>query len=188
MTDIDRLLSMIENPTRRRILEALAVEPHYPLQLSKKLGVSQQAVMKNLALMEQNGMVTSYRVESNMGPMRTLYVPNEDFTLVIDMHTCTFRTTLITAPDDEGESLENHGCRDGEGPLEDYYCYDEEVYIGKLDSEIERLDRKRAQLVKERDMLVESLMKRIREEKGMLPKGDDDPDWQDRKEENRNDQ
>ena len=57
MDDIDMLLSMVENPTRRRILEAIVREPHYPLQLSKELGISQQAVMKNLSLMEQNGLV-----------------------------------------------------------------------------------------------------------------------------------
>ncbi len=59
--DIDDLLAMVENPTRRRILELLTSGPSYPLQLSKELGVSQQAVMKNLVLMERNGMVVSYR-------------------------------------------------------------------------------------------------------------------------------
>ena len=31
MDDIDILLSMVENPTRRRILESLVREPSYPL-------------------------------------------------------------------------------------------------------------------------------------------------------------
>ena len=39
MDDIDILLSMVENPTRRRILESLVREPSYPLRLSKELGV-----------------------------------------------------------------------------------------------------------------------------------------------------
>ena len=60
MTDLDDLLSMVENPTRRRILEALVAEPRYPLQLSKELGVSQQAVMKNLTLLERHGLVMSH--------------------------------------------------------------------------------------------------------------------------------
>ena len=42
------ILNMISNPTRRRILESLTKEPSYPLQLSKEIGVSQQAIMKNL--------------------------------------------------------------------------------------------------------------------------------------------
>ena len=103
MDDIDMLLSMVENPTRRRILEAIVREPHYPLQLSKELGISQQAVMKNLSLMEQNGLVVSYRETSKIGPMRTLYVPNTEFTLLIDMHNCMFTTRLISSgkPDED---------------------------------------------------------------------------------------
>ena len=53
MDDIDRLLTIIENRTRRRILEMITEAPSYPLQISKELGVSQQAIMKNLALMEE---------------------------------------------------------------------------------------------------------------------------------------
>ena len=71
MMDLDILLSMVENPTRRKILESLVKEPHYPLQLSKELGISQQAVMKNLNMLEKNGMVVSYQVSSSIGPMRT---------------------------------------------------------------------------------------------------------------------
>ena len=41
MNDLDLLLSIVENPTRRRILEMLSTGPQYPLQLSKMLGVSQ---------------------------------------------------------------------------------------------------------------------------------------------------
>ena len=66
MMDLDILLSMVENPTRRKILESLVKEPHYPLQLSKELGISQQAVMKNLNMLEKNGMVVSYQVSSSM--------------------------------------------------------------------------------------------------------------------------
>ena len=58
MMDIDMILSMVSNPTRRRILEALVRGPCYPLQLSREIGVSQQAIMKNLDLLEKNGMVT----------------------------------------------------------------------------------------------------------------------------------
>ena len=61
MMDLDVLLSMIKNPTRRKILESLVKMPRYPLQLSKELGISQQAVMKNLSVLEKNGMVVSYR-------------------------------------------------------------------------------------------------------------------------------
>ena len=43
MYDMDSILAVVENPTRRKILQAVVREPHYPLQLSKELGISQQA-------------------------------------------------------------------------------------------------------------------------------------------------
>lgn len=144
MNDLDNLLSIVENPTRRRILEALVREPHYPLQLSKELGVSQQAIMKNLVLMEQNGMVVSYRESSNMGPQRTLYVPNTEFTIVIDMHNRMFTTKLIPA-DCEGSAGSGFS-----GDLEEA-C----GRISELDEMIERLDRRRSELIRERNAIVE---------------------------------
>ena len=40
-------------------------EPKYFIQLSKELGVSQQAVLKHLALLEDYGLVSSFRAKSN---------------------------------------------------------------------------------------------------------------------------
>ena len=42
--NIDVLFEVLGNDTRRRILQLLADEPRYFIQLSKDLGVSQQAV------------------------------------------------------------------------------------------------------------------------------------------------
>lgn len=151
MDDIDILLSMVENPTRRRILEALVREPHYPLQLSKELGVSQQAVMKNLSLMEQNGMVVSYRETSNMGPMRTLYIPNTEFTLMIDMHNCMFSTRLISSG--KPESID--------AALED--AQEAKEKLRKIDMELEELDRTRAALLKERNSILSWISGRMRD-------------------------
>lgn len=154
MMDVDSLLSIVENPTRRRILEALVREPHYPLQLSKELGVSQQAIMKNLSLMEQNGMVTSHRVNSNIGPQRTLYVPSTEFTLVIDMHSCMFSTRLIPSAQEEDET------EDGE----EHDIDDAMERVRELDRKIRQLDEQRAALVRARDRAVEVVMNSIPED------------------------
>ena len=107
MMDLDILLSMVENPTRRKILESLVREPHYPLQLSKELGISQQAVMKNLNMLEKNGMVMSYQVSSSIGPMRTVYEPSSEFTLVIDMRNGMFSARMIEPSEEDEEGFEN---------------------------------------------------------------------------------
>ena len=52
MVGFDESLSILENTTRRAILRHLVKEPHYPLQLSELLDVSQQAVVKHLKVLE----------------------------------------------------------------------------------------------------------------------------------------
>ena len=46
MANLDEALAILQNKARRAILERLVREPHYPLQLSEQIGISQQAVMK----------------------------------------------------------------------------------------------------------------------------------------------
>ena len=152
MTDIDELLSIIENPTRRRILEYLTREPSYPLQLSKELGISQQAVMKNLALMEQTGMLISHPEESSMGPTRTVYAPSRQFTLMIDLHGNMFTTRLISTGIVD---TEQSGSVDTEAAIE---------RLKQLDSKIEELDRERASLLDERDSVMNAINSSIRDE------------------------
>ena len=52
--EIGEFLDLLGNNTRRRILESLTNEPKYFIQLSKEIGVSQQAVLKHLFLLESN--------------------------------------------------------------------------------------------------------------------------------------
>ncbi len=85
-TTLDGLLRVLENPTRRRILERLARESHYPLQLSRELGVSQQAVVKHLRALEECRLVTSTEEKSDLGgPNRRAYRATERFSLQIDV-------------------------------------------------------------------------------------------------------
>lgn len=144
MDEIDRLLSLVENPTRRRILESLVREPSYPLRLSKELGVSQQAVMKNLVLMEQNGLVSSSRAESDMGPSRIVYSPNSEFTLVVEMGCGRFVARVagprMSEEDMPGATESQIRCR-----------------IEEIDKEIGYLEKRRAALGREREALMEAL-------------------------------
>jgi ArsR family transcriptional regulator len=153
MNDIDNLLSMVENPTRRRILEYLVKEPSYPLQLSKELGISQQAVMKNLSILEKNGIVDSYQVSSSMGPARTVYEPTTEFTIMIDMRTGMF-SARIMQPDDRSEAAEP--------PVEKTENLEEmRKRIVEIDSRIEELDRERSKAIRERENIIASSVSRL---------------------------
>ena len=153
MMDLDILLSMVENPTRRKILESLVKEPHYPLQLSKELGISQQAVMKNLNMLEKNGMVVSYQVSSSMGPMRTVYEPNSEFTLVIDMRNGMFSARMIE-PSKEEEEVDFDDVK-----MES--LKKTRQTISEIDTKIEELNRERSKLIREREKVMASAMSNL---------------------------
>ena len=155
MNDMDTILAIVENPTRRRILQAVVREPHYPLQLSKELGISQQAIVKNLNLMEKEGIVVSYRESSDRGPERIFYRPSSEFTITIDMRNNMFEVRLIPA----GES----GNREEEQKAETKTVDErklEEVRgrISQIDRQITEFDRRRSALVRERNNLIEEFL------------------------------
>lgn len=147
MYDLDTILSVVENPTRRRILQALVREPHYPLQLSRELGVSQPAIMKNLDILEKSGLVESWRESSDRGPDKIVYRPTSSFTLTIDMRNGMFRTSLVTAdqddtvPDDGGMELKEIRRN-----------------LSEMDDQIEEFEKLRAEIVRRRNMMINSFM------------------------------
>lgn len=140
--DLDIVLNMISNPTRRRILESLTREPSYPLRLSREIGVSQQAIMKNLDLLERNGMVMSRQVCSTIGPMRAVYEPTTEFTVVVDMRRCMFSADVKEEKDNDNEKIVDAGTFD-----------DIRSEMARLDKEIEELERRRSALIGRRQNL-----------------------------------
>ena len=154
MTDMNELLAMVESPTRRRILEALAREPHYPLQLSKELGISQPAVVKHLIMMERNGLISGYQEESKNGPKRTMYVPKSEFTLMVDMRNGMFNARLVLPEDRRGDTEEA-------GDLEET-----RKSILELDEKIEELEETRSRLIRQREMLIKSMLGAVGEDCG----------------------
>jgi len=92
MVGFDEALSILENPTRRQILRKLVKEPHYSLQLSELLDVSQQAVVKHLKVLEEAGFVDSEEVPSERGgPPAKMYRVNQSFSLRLDLGPDLFR-------------------------------------------------------------------------------------------------
>lgn len=153
MMDLDILLAMVENPTRRKILESLVKEPHYPLQLSKELGISQQAIMKNLDMLEKNGMVISYQESSSIGPMRTVYEPNSEFTIVIDMRNGMFSARMIEPSKEEEDEEEKEIEMEGLNRARES--------ISEIDSKIHELNMERSKLIRERETIIASAMNSV---------------------------
>jgi len=82
--EIGEFLDLLGNNTRRRILESLTNEPKYFIQLSKEIGVSQQAVLKHLFLLENFGLIESFKAKSNLAaPDRKYFQLNRSVYLSI---------------------------------------------------------------------------------------------------------
>ncbi len=159
MTDMDGILSMVENPTRRKILQAVVREPHYPLQLSKELGISQQAVVKNLNLMEKEGLVVSYRESSDRGPDRIFYKPSSEFTITIDMRDSMFEMRMISVgekPEDGRSGETEEADRREERRLEEV-----RAKISSIDRQIAEFDRRRAAMIRQRNDLINEFLDSI---------------------------
>ena len=94
MPGFDDVLSILENKSRREILELLTKEPHYALQLSDLLQISQQAVVKHLGILENAGFVSVDKVPSEKGgPPRKVYKVTESFCLRLDLGPRLFKTS-----------------------------------------------------------------------------------------------
>jgi predicted transcriptional regulator len=83
--ELDRVLQVIENPVRRRIIKRLSQEPCYALQLSKELGLGQPLVAKHLVVMEEAGLVTSISEISPAGPPRKKYSLARGISITLDV-------------------------------------------------------------------------------------------------------
>ncbi|MDD3792586.1 MAG: ArsR family transcriptional regulator [Candidatus Bathyarchaeota archaeon] len=80
---VDLLLTIVENPVRRKIIKRLSQEPSYALEIAKELGVGQQLVTAHLAMMERVGLISSNMETSPFGPKRRLYFLNQSACLSI---------------------------------------------------------------------------------------------------------
>jgi len=133
MTDIDSILSAIENRTRREILSRLIHGEVYPLQLSRELGISQQAVMKHLYILEKTNIVRMRGIEkSEVGPNRKIYSLDESFILNIYLTPYFF--------DIRKREINNYD--ENIGNVDDPI-----LMLKKIDEEIEELEERIAQKI-----------------------------------------
>ncbi|MFW6040861.1 MAG: ArsR/SmtB family transcription factor [Thermoplasmatota archaeon] len=93
--EFDKIIRLLQNPTRRKIIEILTREEHYPLQISRTLNASQQAISKHLTKLEEEGIVVSNKGKSEHGgPPTKNYRLNSEFSLRIDVGPTLFKTEV----------------------------------------------------------------------------------------------
>ncbi len=146
MDEIDAILTAIENQTRREILKRLAEGKQYALQLAKELRVSQQAILKHLEILEKFNIIRKAGVErSDMGPPRKLYELNRGFSIVIDFAPGVFQIRRYTIESDEEDKEKKINEDFGET-------------LRKIEEELQRLERKRVELLKMKERILREIM------------------------------
>lgn len=160
-TSLDNILAILENPTRRRILEKLSKERHYPLQLSKELKISQQAIMKHLRILEDNKLVKCRVERSDLGgPDRKCYVADHQFSVIIDFAPNLFNIEMRVLDRDEKVGKEY---RKLERKIERLLAVKDlkkrlseiSQFVQHINREVEELERKRSYLMTLKDEALE---------------------------------
>ncbi|PYB68740.1 transcriptional regulator [Thermoplasma sp. Kam2015] len=144
MDDIDLFISAIENSTRREIIKMLTqLERSYALELSKSIGLSQQAILKQLDLLEKANLVTSIGfVPSDLGAKRKIYLPSGFSSVFIDYGRNFFAIRRIPI---ETKETRIEGMGDAMKRLRD------------INRQIDDLTRMRTDLIKEKDSLITAI-------------------------------
>lgn len=133
-------------------MEKLATETHYPLQLSKELNISQQAIMKHLKVLEDLDLVESFEEKSDIGgPPRKSYRPTKSYSIKIDIGPNTFNVEMDnfdnTNIEKEFKKLEKKFNSITHISKTEERLNNLTDYLNELNHDLEDLDQKRNQLL-----------------------------------------
>ena len=149
--ELEKILSIFENPARREIIKRLSQEPNYSFQLAKDTGLSQQQIANHLAVMEEAGIVDSSRRTGFGGPSRRVYRLNKSFSLVLDVAPHMYNEKIVSfdiSPNIESISEGSVGYMDKVGEILEYPKSRDKLeplaqIIGDIDEEISKLEEER---------------------------------------------
>jgi len=143
MTNIDSILNALENRTRREIIKRLIYGDEYPLQLSKELKISQQAVMKHLYILEKNNIVRLKGMEkSDQGPSRKIYRLEDSFLLTVSLAPYFFDIRKKNIDFNENINIE------GDNLIEE---------LKKIENEIDKLENELVKKLKKKNAIMERI-------------------------------
>ncbi|MEE9409895.1 MAG: ArsR family transcriptional regulator [Candidatus Heimdallarchaeota archaeon] len=95
--NVFELLDFLSNTTRRKILELLSAEDLYPFQISRILKISPRLIKEYLTELENLGLISMEKRDSDKGPQRIYASLNNAFSLIIDVAQNTFDVKYVRA-------------------------------------------------------------------------------------------
>ena len=92
--NLDTVFQILGNNSRRKIIGLLSEEPMYFNQISKEVGIGQQAMLRHMDSLGKTGFVKSFNEKSDYGaPERKYYQLDTSFTLSISISKDNFSMT-----------------------------------------------------------------------------------------------
>ena len=170
-TDFEKVVDVLGNPVRRRLIEKLSEAPDYTLRLSNELNIHQQLAAKHMKVLKNAELVDVIRQKSKKGADKNVFSLNKFYSLQIDFSPNLYNQRLIsfnnpslwTTADDYMDRLEDKVTDLG----------DEESGIDKInplgnivqsiDDELESLEKRRARLLYIRNLAMNASVQALDE-------------------------
>lgn len=145
--DVEALMELLSNATRRKILKLLAEESLYPFQIARLLNISPRLIGKYIKELEEAQLVTTTKKESDKGPSRTYARLNKAFSLIIDVAPNSFNWKVVAIDEDIDVQDQGMECTGNQDMIQEIPKI-KELIRNKL-NEIEQIDDKRKELIHE---------------------------------------
>lgn len=170
-TDFEKVVEVLGNPVRRRLIEKLSESPDYTLRLSNELHIHQQLAAKHMKVLRNAELVDVVRQKSRKGADKNVFSLNKFYSLQIDFSPNLYNQRLISfnnpdlwaTADNYMDQLEDKVTDLGEegsgidkiNPLGNI--------VQSIDDELESLEKRRARLLYIRNLAMNASVKALDE-------------------------
>jgi len=166
--EMGKLLDILGNETRRRILILLTKRPYFVSELSQELGVGQKAVLEHLRILEKAGLIEGRTEKIPRGRPRKYYTIKRGFRLEVLLTPYTFGTEMYEPkrPRQTEEYMQARRLIKSTEPVETKIG-ELLQFLGEIERRVEEVMRTKQELEEVRLLIetyIENLLRRIAQE------------------------
>ncbi len=152
--EIEGLFEALENNTRREILRRLIRDDTYAFEMSRMIGVSQQAINKQLEMLLRANLISVVGViPSSSGASRKIYRPTGFSTMVVDYSRNFIEVRRYPIEADENAKIDVNSEKGS----------DLVTHLENINQKIEEIMFQRETLVKKKDAILGKLNQKVAE-------------------------
>ena len=170
-TDFEKVVEVLGNPVRRRLIQKLSESPDYTLRLSNELNIHQQLAAKHMKVLRNAELVDVIRQKSKKGADKNVFSLNKFYSLQIDFSPNLYNQRLIsfnnpslwTTADNYMDRLEDKVTELGEEDSGIDQINPLGNIVQSIDDELESLEKRRARLLYIRNLAMNASVQALDE-------------------------